>query len=278
MATERADELGYELHFGTTTLRIGRGMLSIGRSADCNLVIDSPHVSPHHALVSLKDGAPMVFDLGSETGVFVNGKRVRSERALADGDLVVLGEQELRIVRGVPSERLASRAAETVPGYAAQQASETLKSASSEDRNLVEAVHLMTAVAEQLIDSGDAKKAVKMLGPRLVSVLAVVRAGRLRDPKTIEGSAYSALRLAGAANDPAWVNYVVLLYDALGEMMPRGVIEVMHQVVPKIHDIQLGILRGYVARMQDSNPSEEVRFLLQKLTGIERIVSGAQPA
>jgi predicted component of type VI protein secretion system len=249
-------------------------MVSIGRSVDCNVVIDSATVAAHHALVSLKGGAPMVFDLGSEGGVFVNDQRIRSECPLVDGDRIRVGDAELRVVRGVPSQRLASRAAETVPGYGAHQPSETLKSASSEDRALVDAVQLMSEVAEQLIESGDAKKAVKMLGSRLVSVLEVVRAGRLTDPKTIESSAYAALRLAGAAQDAAWVNYVILLYDAVGEVMPRGVIEVLHAVVPRAQPLQLGILRGYLNRMRESKTSNEDKFLLQRLSSIERVVAG----
>lgn len=274
MPTGRAAELGYELRLGSTSIKIGTGMLSIGRNPDCNLVLDSPKVSAHHALICLKDNLPMVFDLGSTSGVFVNGIRVRSERVLADGDKVLLGDRELRVVRVFASEPVASRAAETVPGYAAHTASETLKSATEEDRNLVEAVQLMGAVAEKLIDAGDSEKAVKMLGSRLISVLEAVRGGRLRDGKTIESAAFSSLRLAGAAMDPAWIDHVVLLYDALGELMPRGVIEVMHQVVPRARAIQLGLLRGYVTRMQESHRSEEERFLLQRLSAVERIVAG----
>lgn len=274
MPTGRAADLGFELRVGSASIKIGSGMLSIGRNPDCNLVLDSPRVSAHHALICLKDNVPMVFDLGSTSGVFVNGVRVRSECALADGDQVVLGDRELRIVRVFASDPVASRAAETLPGYAAQTASETLKSATEEDKNLVEAVQLMGAVAEKLIEGGDADKAVKMLGSRLVSVLEAVRRGRLRDAKTVESAAFSSLRLAGAALDPTWIDHVVLLYDALGELMPRGVIEVMREVVARVPQIQLGVLRGYVTRMQESPRTEEERFLLQRLTAVERAASG----
>ena len=51
----------------------------IGRSDDCDIVIDSKHVSRHHARIfSSSDGQWYVEDLGSSNGTFVNGERVES--------------------------------------------------------------------------------------------------------------------------------------------------------------------------------------------------------
>lgn len=62
----------------------------IGRSSDCNLRIQSPRVSRHHAALLWRDGKPVVRDLASQAGVVVNGAPVR-EHVLVDGDELVIG-------------------------------------------------------------------------------------------------------------------------------------------------------------------------------------------
>jgi hypothetical protein len=62
----------------------------IGRSSDCNLRIQSPRVSRHHAALLWREGKPVLRDLASNAGVVVNGAPIR-EHTLADGDEVVIG-------------------------------------------------------------------------------------------------------------------------------------------------------------------------------------------
>jgi hypothetical protein len=68
----------------------------LGRSRDCDIVIDDPNVSRHHAeLHRTPDGGWAVHDLGSTNGVLVNGKRVKREQQLRAGDRIELGTSEL---------------------------------------------------------------------------------------------------------------------------------------------------------------------------------------
>lgn len=69
--------------------------LLIGRSHDCDLVIDSPNVSRQHAEVRRTEDGWALLDLRSTNGVVVNGRRVRGTTPLRDGDLVLLGDSEL---------------------------------------------------------------------------------------------------------------------------------------------------------------------------------------
>jgi len=51
----------------------------IGRGDDCDLVLDDPTVSRRHAVISMRLGNPPVIeDLGSENGTYVNGRQIRS--------------------------------------------------------------------------------------------------------------------------------------------------------------------------------------------------------
>jgi hypothetical protein len=62
----------------------------IGRSRECDFMLDDPNVSRHHAELRREADAWMVADLGSTNGVKVNGSRV-SEAELGPGDEITLG-------------------------------------------------------------------------------------------------------------------------------------------------------------------------------------------
>ncbi|MHC4207517.1 MAG: FHA domain-containing protein, partial [Planctomycetota bacterium] len=64
---------------------------TIGRSDECDIVIDSKHVSRHHARIfSSPDGQWYVEDLGSSNGTFVNGEHVKS-CPISRADVIEIG-------------------------------------------------------------------------------------------------------------------------------------------------------------------------------------------
>jgi len=69
---------------------IPKGTLTIGRSAACNVVIESPAISKMHARFERTANQLVLTDLGSSNGSFINSVRIASS-ALADGDVVVFG-------------------------------------------------------------------------------------------------------------------------------------------------------------------------------------------
>jgi hypothetical protein len=69
--------------------------LVIGRSRECDLVIDDPNISRRHAEVRHDGEVWSVADLGSTNGVKVNGRRVESA-ALTPGDELTLGVIKLK--------------------------------------------------------------------------------------------------------------------------------------------------------------------------------------
>lgn len=76
--------------------------LSVGRLPDCDLVVDDPSVSKHHATLSWDEAQSQaqVTDLGSSNGTTVNGVEVKSEpRQVKDGDEVCFGEARFLFLR-----------------------------------------------------------------------------------------------------------------------------------------------------------------------------------
>ena len=71
-----------------------------GRGPESNLQLDGDDfASARHALIEPRVDGVWVEDLGSTNGTFVNGARVTSERLLQAGDLLRLGQTELRLER-----------------------------------------------------------------------------------------------------------------------------------------------------------------------------------
>jgi hypothetical protein len=66
----------------------------IGRSRECDLVLDDPNVSRRHAELRREDDGWAVQDLGSTNGIKLNGKRSRGGR-LNPGDEITLGLSRL---------------------------------------------------------------------------------------------------------------------------------------------------------------------------------------
>jgi pSer/pThr/pTyr-binding forkhead associated (FHA) protein len=71
--------------------------LRVGRSADNELPIErDEYASSHHARFEPRRDGVYVEDAGSTNGTFVNGIRLTRERRLTPGDVVRIGETDLR--------------------------------------------------------------------------------------------------------------------------------------------------------------------------------------
>jgi pSer/pThr/pTyr-binding forkhead associated (FHA) protein len=74
--------------------------LSVGRSDDNDLPLTGDdYVSVHHARFAPRMDGVYVEDAGSTNGTFVNGIRLTRDRRLAPGDIVKIGETEMRFER-----------------------------------------------------------------------------------------------------------------------------------------------------------------------------------
>jgi pSer/pThr/pTyr-binding forkhead associated (FHA) protein len=74
--------------------------LTIGRSGDNDLPLDGDEfASAHHARFLPRRDGVYVEDIGSTNGTFVNGIRLTKDRRLAPGDVVRIGETDLRFER-----------------------------------------------------------------------------------------------------------------------------------------------------------------------------------
>ncbi len=80
-----------------TEIALNRPRMVLGRDHSCDISLESSYVSRFQNLfMELEDGWILI-DLNSTNGCFVNGRRVREHR-LHDGDLIAVGQHQLRFV------------------------------------------------------------------------------------------------------------------------------------------------------------------------------------
>jgi pSer/pThr/pTyr-binding forkhead associated (FHA) protein len=79
------------------TLALPDRTYRIGRSPDCDLVLPDDDVSREHAAFEKRWQGVFVKDLGSKNGVQIEGQKIRGERRLRHGDVLLVGTTQLRI-------------------------------------------------------------------------------------------------------------------------------------------------------------------------------------
>jgi hypothetical protein len=70
---------------------LGKQGAVLGRSRECEVVIEDENVSRRHAEVRPSGGSWIVRDLGSTNGVKVNGRRIDAPQSLKPGDRIEVG-------------------------------------------------------------------------------------------------------------------------------------------------------------------------------------------
>ncbi|MCM1315624.1 MAG: FHA domain-containing protein [Alistipes senegalensis] len=66
----------------------------IGRHASADIRLPDLSVSRYHAILTVADGTWTIIDIGSKSGVFVNGNLVK-QRILRENDVINLGSRRL---------------------------------------------------------------------------------------------------------------------------------------------------------------------------------------
>src|SRR6056297_3193316 len=71
----------------------------IGRQPDCTVQLNVARISRVHAEIRRDgNGGLQITDLGSTNGTFVNGRRIETFTPIASGDVIHVGDQEMRLV------------------------------------------------------------------------------------------------------------------------------------------------------------------------------------
>ena len=84
-------------------ISLQEGEFLIGRGKECKLRPNSELVSRHHCCFTFDDEGLRVREMGSTNGTFVNGKRIKDEVSVINGDLVSVGPLTFAVI--IPGSR-----------------------------------------------------------------------------------------------------------------------------------------------------------------------------
>jgi hypothetical protein len=88
---------------GKSNFPLEKSVINIGRHSDNDLILNDPHVSRHHAQLRLINHRFVIFDVGSSSGLFLNGKQIH-QATLQSGDVIRLGVTNLIYVQDSTGE------------------------------------------------------------------------------------------------------------------------------------------------------------------------------
>jgi hypothetical protein len=77
-------------------LVVGPAGVTLGRSRQCDVVLNDPNVSRQHAEIRPRGGSWVLTDLGSTNGSRINGRTVEGTEVVKPGDEIELGATVLR--------------------------------------------------------------------------------------------------------------------------------------------------------------------------------------
>jgi hypothetical protein len=281
-----APETRFWVEYRSNLFELSPGVTAIGRSAECQLVLDDPLVSRRHAEILVSGSAATLRDLGSINGVFVNGEQVKGRRTLAPGDRLLIGKQEMILraqgVVAIAADDTRRFAAETLSGLEAipDKSRATMldplaEEAESEATQQGQALDLLGGVAEKVLALGRGDEAEKILSAYLNNLLELARRNPAFDPVASEKAASYAVKIAAATRKGQWVSYCFDLYRALRRPLPGPIVDQLYDVLRNVNDLSLVPLRSYAATLRSManqlGPAD--RFLLHRIEGLERVAS-----
>jgi hypothetical protein len=284
----------FRLRYQHHDIALSDGQFVVGRSAGCQLSLDDPLVSRRHAMLIVAQDAVTVEDLESRNGVIVNGLRIPGKTQVQPGDKILIGAQELVLLRGrensmretaslpgrgtlpklsaVP-ELLGGAESTAPPGQPRDDQTGDVESETTVRR--VTAFKLLGGVAEKALAMGRADEAEKLLSGPLADIAESSRNGKRVSPWLVDVAARLAAKLATTTGKGTWADYVIELYHAQGRPCAAPVVDELNSAFRKVNAIDLVRLRAYLADLREKQatfgPAE--RFLLQRIEGLERLAA-----
>lgn len=72
-------------------------LTSLGRAPSNTIILNDSFASNEHAVVMLRGGQWWLEDLGSSNGTLLNGYRIQEPVVVSSGDIIVVGQIELKL-------------------------------------------------------------------------------------------------------------------------------------------------------------------------------------
>lgn len=284
------------LRYRAIDVELSKAAFVVGRSPNCDLVLDDELVSRKHAVFRLTEKGVEVEDLGSRNGVRVNGNKISSPTPLKHGDLTRIGSQELVLqVVSVTGDKRRDITAHTVEitvcphcsipvegdatscphCNAALEPRPVSKSRQSRRQVSISSLRTITEIADKALNMGKHEEAERIISGIVNGVFLEAEKGYRPDEKELLNATAYALRLAAVTLRPRWIDIVFELYTISDLIMPAETIDHLYSLINILKYSNIVPVRAYVAKLNERSASygANERFLVKRLEGMERLVS-----
>lgn len=288
----------YRLRFLLQEFDIGGTEVVIGRSSDCHITIEDPLISRQHAQVVLRDDKAFVVDLGSRNGVRVNGRLVKGEQLLNDGDRIRLGTQELvfsvvarvdRPPRPTGYMRVCHACGTPFPegspscphcGAPSLADEDTMTGQISEPKRGW-TFQLLGEVIERALASGKAVEAERLMRRAAKEIDERLGAGERLEADHVSMIAGFAVRLAKLVGSSEWVGWALTLHRRQPQLLSDDVLDRVGELdltaLPDVRGLIDSYLSWYKAEAEAGNlrstPARRQTSDVSRLARIEKLAS-----
>lgn len=260
----------------------------IGRSPDCHITIEDPLISRRHARVSIGDETAHVHDLGSRNGVRVNGRLIKGEQTLKEGDRIRIGTQEL-VFSIVRSEQRAARptgymrvchACSTPYPEGSLQCPHCGAPAAAEEDTMSGVMvepkrswtfQLLGEVIERALTAGKALEAERLMRRAAKEIDERLGTGERLDPAHIAMIAQFAVRLARLIGGSEWFAWALTLHRRQSMMLSDEVIDRIEELDLESFPDAQAVLDQYLSWFRSQSAGAGPSSDLARLTRLEQL-------
>ncbi len=280
----------YRLRFLLQEFDLHAPEVIIGRSSECHITIEDPLISRQHARILIEGDEARIADMGSRNGVRINGRLVKGEQVLKDGDRIRLGTQELlfsmvgraeRAPRPTGYMKLCHACGTPYPegapscphcGAPALAEEDTMSGAAPEPKRSW-TFQLLGEVIERALASGRAVEAERLMRKAAKEIDERLATGERLDPAHTGMIAAFAVRLAKLVGGSEWVAWAVALHRRQNLMLSDQVIDRLDELDGSAFPDLRTLLDSYVSwwRAQSSATSSGPSPDLARLTRLEQL-------
>jgi len=229
----------FRLRFLLQEIDLPQGDTLVGRSANCQVTLDDPLVSREHARIRIQGTRATVEDLGSRNGVQLGGQPITGAAALASGDRIRIGTQELVFLELPANTERATRGATRQTGFMVHCAAcaraypaelvacptcgdkarleeDTLTGSSQKDWGLA----LAAEAVERVRAAGAPEDLERVLSHARLGLEQRLAEGRGVERQLIDGIGLAAAEIAASRKEAGWGRWALSIYASLG-LQPR---------------------------------------------------------
>jgi pSer/pThr/pTyr-binding forkhead associated (FHA) protein len=245
----------YRLRWADRSLEIA-STVNIGRSPECEIVVDEPEVSQRHATLVRLGSELWASDASGRNGVLVNGVRIEGRQRLGEGDTLRVGTQEFVVASEASSVNdPAAEVAETTRRFHARGA--------------------IVQLADKALALGRVDEAERLLAQPLDLLLREAKAGSAPDIEVLNKATDLVVRLLEGTRRGAWLDWLVQMYGASRRPWPAPVVDALYQVARGAIGHDRSALRTYcrLLRSVQSELGPAERFQIGRIEGLDRVLS-----